>query len=191
MAAPLPSFVISLISYAYLQSNAKNLSPKMDLAALAVDHGADRERRQQRDRDQDREERRGAAATRVRRERAVLAADRDFLGFAEPRLALRPRRPAPLAMSVAVRAAPSAGAASVLSFGFVFVPRFGSFRSSTSLIGLIGRDLRFRTAFRLGMLVLDAAVRNVAAAPVLDTARITDFRLSERRSASKCQQSQH
>lgn len=96
-------------------------------------------------------------------------------------------QPSPLA------ARPEAGfAAGVLSFSFVFGSRSRRLRSSATPAGFIRSGMGFRTASGVGMLrFLDPALGNNAVAAVLDTARIADFGVSERRNASKCQQSQH
>jgi hypothetical protein len=96
-------------------------------------------------------------------------------------------------MPVAAVAAVSTRAAGVLSFSFVFGSRFRRLRSSATPTGFIRSGMGFRTASGVGMLrFLDPALgNNAAVAAVLDTARIADFGVSERRNASKCQQSQH
>ena len=99
---------------------------------------------------------------------------------------------ASLAIAVAVAAVPPGRAFGVLSFAFAFAFRFRGFRSWTPWLGLIGSGAGFRLTFRLGMLPFrDPAMRDWVASAVLDSARIATFSLSERRSASKCQQSQH
>jgi hypothetical protein len=103
------------------------------------------------------------------------------------------RRAAVLARPVAAVSAFPDGVAIVLSFSFVFGFGLRRFRVVAVATGFIRHGTRFRYAWRVGMLRLrDTASRNQTSVfAVIDTRRVTDFPLSERRNASKCQQSQH
>ena len=154
---------------------------------MPVDERRNRDRGEHGDPDQDRDEWRGAP-TRL----GVMVGGRVAFGPRSRGFGARPGLRPGLAIALAVAAATAGGAARVLSLVFVFASGRGRFRVPAPRMVFIRHGFRFRTASRIGMLRLHAAVGDaVAAGAVLDFARIAAIRLSTPGDHSKCQQNQH
>lgn len=93
--------------------------------------------------------------------------------------------------TLAAPAAPAAAPTCLLSPAFRFEFGLRRFRFSPALDGFMRRGVRFRTACRVGMLSVPRDFRDRPASSVLDGTRITELRLSERRTTEtgRCQQS--